>query len=55
LYFEGSALGQKITGRFDVKNDSVQVELDLPEILAAIADVIRQKLQTEGRKLLERK
>lgn len=55
LYFEGSMLGQKVTGRCDVKPESVQMEIDLPEILAAIAEVIRQKLGDEGRKLLERK
>src|SRR5690349_3376728 len=55
LHFEGSALGQKITGRFEIRDDSVQAELNLPEILAAIADAIRRKLQAEGRKLLERK
>jgi hypothetical protein len=48
-------LGQKVTGRCDVKPESVQMEIDLPEILAAIAEVIRQKLGDEGRKLLERK
>jgi hypothetical protein len=55
LHFEGSAVAQKLTGRLDIKNDSVQMQLDLPEILAAIADRIRRKLQEEGRKLLEKK
>lgn len=55
LHFEGTALGQKITGRVDVGNDSVQMQLDLPEFLVAIADRIIHKLQDEGRKLLERK
>ncbi len=54
LHFEGTAMGQKITGRFDVKPESVQIQLDLPEILALIADKVRSKLQSEGRKLLER-
>jgi hypothetical protein len=54
LHFEGTALGQKFTGRFDVQSDAVVAQIDLPEILAAIAEVIRGKLQTEGRKLLEK-
>jgi hypothetical protein len=54
LHFEGTALGQKITGRFDVKPDSVEMQLDLPEILAAMADRIRHKLQNEGRTLLKK-
>lgn len=55
LHFEGGGLGQKLTGRLDVLADSVQIQLDLPEILAAIADRIRGKLQSEGQKLLEKK
>ncbi len=54
LHFEGTAMGQKITGRFDVKPESVQIQLDLPEILARMAEKVRDKLQAEGRKLLER-
>jgi hypothetical protein len=55
LHFEGGGLGQKLTGRLDVMPDSVRVELDLPEILAAIADKIAGRLRTEGQKLLEKK
>jgi hypothetical protein len=55
LHFEGGALGQKMTGRLDVRADAVEIQLDLPEILAAIADRIRGALQTEGQKLLEKK
>jgi hypothetical protein len=55
LHFEGGGLGQKMTGRLDVKPDSVDIELDLPEILAAIADRIAGKLRSEGQKLLEKK
>jgi putative polyhydroxyalkanoate system protein len=55
LHFEGSGLGQKMTGRLDVFPESVRVELDLPEILAAMADLISGRLQKEGQKLLEKK
>lgn len=55
LHFEGGGLGQKITGRLDVLADSVRVELDLPEMLAAIADRIAGALKKEGQKLLEKK
>jgi putative polyhydroxyalkanoate system protein len=55
LHFEGSGLGQKMTGRLDVLPDSVRVEVDLPEILAAMADLITGRLQKEGQKLLEKK
>jgi hypothetical protein len=55
LHFEGRGLGQKLTGRLDVRADSVAIELDLPEILAAIADRIAGRIRQEGQKLLEKK
>jgi hypothetical protein len=55
LNIEGSGLGQKMTGRLDVRPDSVIIELDLPEILAALAEKLTGRLQAEGRKLLEKK
>jgi hypothetical protein len=55
LHFEGSAIGQRITGRVDVLEDSVQMQIDLPEMLAAIADRIIPRFQQEGQKLLEKR
>ena len=55
LQFEGGALGQKIRGRLEVLADSVRIELDLPEMLAMIADRISGTLKREGQKLLEKK
>jgi hypothetical protein len=55
LNFEGGGLGQKMTGRLDVRADSVDLELDLPEMLAAIADRIAGRVRAEGQKLLEKK
>jgi hypothetical protein len=46
-------LAQKISGRVDVLADSVRIELDLPEILAAIADRISGRLKSESQKLLK--
>ena len=55
LQFEGGGLGQKITGRISVLPDSVQIQLDLPEMLALLADRIAGSLKKEGQKLLEKK
>ena len=55
LHFEGGGLGQKMTGRLDVRADAVEIQLDLPEMLAAIADKIMGRLKVEGQKLLEKK
>src|SRR5947208_12089986 len=53
LSFEGTGLGQKMTGRLDVRDNAVDIQLDLPEILAALADRITGKLKEVGQKLLE--
>ncbi len=55
LHFEGRGLGQSLTGRLDVRADCVEIQLDLPEILAALAERITGRLRQEGRKLLEKK
>ena len=55
LHFEDRGLGQTLTGRLDVRADAVEIQLDLPEILAALADRITGRLRQEGQKLLEKK
>jgi hypothetical protein len=55
LHLSGGALGQKVTGRLEVLADSVRIELDLPEMLALVADRIAGTLKREGQKLLDRK
>src|SRR5262249_32296983 len=55
LNFEGGALGQKMTGRIDVRDDAVDIQIDLPDMLAAIADKVVGKLKSEAQILLEKK
>jgi putative polyhydroxyalkanoate system protein len=55
LNFRTGALGQTITGRIDVLDDMVHIEVELPRLLAAIADTLKGRLQKEGRLLLEKK
>lgn len=55
LHFDGGGLGQKLTGRLDVHPDKVEIQIDLPEILAAIAEKVAGTLRSEGQKLLEKK
>lgn len=52
LHFEASTLGQQVTGRLDVRDDTVHFELDLPEFLALIAEQIKSRLTRETQKLL---
>jgi putative polyhydroxyalkanoate system protein len=55
LSFSAQALGQMMTGRLDVEDQSVRIELDLPGFLAALAGRIKGRLQKEGQLLLEKK
>ncbi len=53
--FKFSAMGQSIAGRMDVEESAIKLSVDLPWMLAMIADKIRGKVEQEGRKLLEKK
>ncbi len=55
LYFEGGTFGQTIQGHLDVFEESVIVEVVLPNILATIADTITGRVRKEGQLLLEKK
>jgi len=55
LGFHAQALGQSITGRIDVRDSDIKIEVDLPGILGAFADKIAGKLKKEGALLLEKK
>jgi hypothetical protein len=53
LYFDAGGLGQKVSGRLDVLTDSVELQIEVPEMLALIADRILATLRTGTQKLLE--
>lgn len=55
LSFGAKVLGQAITGRMDVQDASVRMEIDLPNVLGMIAGKIQGRLQKEGQLLLEKK
>ncbi|MGD9981465.1 MAG: polyhydroxyalkanoic acid system family protein [Hyphomonadaceae bacterium] len=55
LGFHAQAFGQGITGRIDVRDSDIKIEIDLPGILGAFADKIAGKLKKEGALLLEKK
>jgi len=54
LHFEGGVMGQRITGRLEVLPDSVQMQIDVPELLATIADRIKSVLTTGTQRLLQK-
>jgi hypothetical protein len=55
LHFTAGAFGQRVTGRADVLEESVRIEIDLPWLLATIADKLRHRIGKAGRLLLEKK
>jgi Putative polyhydroxyalkanoic acid system protein (PHA_gran_rgn) len=53
--FRARAIGQAISGRLEVLDDAVRMELDLPPLLAAIAGRITGRLAKETQFLLQKK
>lgn len=52
LDFRARMMGQSVVGRLDILDDHVHVELDLPGFLAAIANKLTGRIQSEGKILL---
>ena len=55
LSYSARSFGQSITGRIDVGEADVRIEVDLPAFLVGLADKISGKLTEQGRLLLEKK
>src|SRR5688572_26968906 len=53
--FGATVLHQSVTGRLDVEDDRVHIEVDLPALLAAFAARISGRLQRQGQLLLGRR
>ena len=54
LGFQARAFGQGITGRIDVTDSDLKIEVDLPGLLASFAEKIAGKLKREGTLMLEK-
>ena len=54
LNFAASAMWQQITGRIEVLDDIVRVEIDLPWIMQLLRDTIAKRVRGRGVALLER-
>ena len=54
LHFGARAMGQSLTGRLDVADDKVRIEVDLPAGLAFLANGVRGRLERAGSMLLEK-
>jgi Putative polyhydroxyalkanoic acid system protein (PHA_gran_rgn) len=54
LNFTGSAMWQRITGRIEVLDDVVRVEIDLPWIMRLLGDTVAKQVRGRGVALLEK-
>ena len=54
LNFVASALWQRITGRIEVLDEAVRVEIDLPWIMQLLRDTIAKRVRGRAIALLER-
>jgi putative polyhydroxyalkanoate system protein len=52
--FGASVMHQSVTGRLDVMEDQVHIEVDLPALLVVFASRISGRLQRQGQLLLGR-
>jgi putative polyhydroxyalkanoate system protein len=50
--FTVSVMGQSFTGRLQVEDQQVRLEVALPAMLAMLAGSVRQRIEEQGRKLL---
>ena len=54
LNFSGSAMWQRISGRIEVLDDAVRVEIDLPWVMRVLRDTITKRVRGRGIALLEK-
>jgi Putative polyhydroxyalkanoic acid system protein (PHA_gran_rgn) len=54
LNFIGSAMWQRISGRIEVLDDAVRVEIDLPWMMQVLRDTITRRVRGRGIALLEK-
>jgi Putative polyhydroxyalkanoic acid system protein (PHA_gran_rgn) len=54
LNFIGSVMWQRISGRIEVLDDAVRVEIDLPWMMQVLRDTIARRVRGRGTALLEK-
>ena len=55
MSFRVGAMGQTVSGHLDVLDDAVRVEVQLPWILAMVAEKAKSFIQKQGTLMLEKK
>lgn len=52
LNFLAQMLGQEVAGHVEILDQGIKLEVSLPALFALMAEAVRGRLQSEGRKLL---
>jgi hypothetical protein len=52
LYFDATLIGQQVHGQLDVLENAVQIEIDMPAMLAGVAGRLTNAVATATQKLL---
>jgi hypothetical protein len=55
LHFSAHGLGQNVVGRVEVMEKLARIELDLPWVLAILAEKLQSRIKGAGTLLLEKK
>ena len=55
MHLTATSMGQNIAGRIEVKDKSVEIDVDLPWVFAMLASKVKGEIEQHGRKLLEKK
>jgi hypothetical protein len=55
MEFQVAAMGQSVAGHVDVQDEAVAMEVVLPNVFAAMAGAVKDRLQREGQLMLEKK
>jgi len=55
MAFDVKAMGQAVTGHVDVGDAAVAMEILLPNMLAAMAGMVKDRVAREGQLMLEKK
>jgi hypothetical protein len=55
MEFRVTAVGQNVSGRIDVMDDAVQVEVELPWMLRLLAETLQKRIGKQGKLMLEKR
>jgi Putative polyhydroxyalkanoic acid system protein (PHA_gran_rgn) len=52
MEFHGGVMGQSVSGRLEVEDQAVRVEVALPWLLGMLAGALKPRIEQQGRQLL---